>query len=193
MTRPLSRRIRSQLRSEGMPSRGERRAAALEVITHGLLELAALEREPQEGTHDVSVQPSVVPAQRGVRARGQRTPDRPLPPGMTAWVSAEDVARAVSCSRSKAHEYLRAAAGRGVGTGQLLRVPVDVWEAWARDHLVDGPRHERRGTGRAPPRASTPTCATTKGPSPTRRRNLGPWAEAMSKLPLIPLLITRKR
>jgi|HubBroStandDraft_6_1064221.scaffolds.fasta_scaffold66849_1 hypothetical protein len=60
--------------------------------------------------------------------RPSRTPDRPLPAGMTAWVSAEDVEYAVGCSRSKANEYLRAAAGRPVGTGRLLRVPVDVWE-----------------------------------------------------------------
>jgi hypothetical protein len=57
-----------------------------------------------------------------------RTHDRPLPAGMTAWVSAQDVARAMSCSHSKAHEYLRAAAGRPIGTGHLLRVPVDIWE-----------------------------------------------------------------
>src|SRR5271155_5168229 len=72
--------------------------------------------------------------------QGPRPGDRPLPAGMTAWVSAEDVVHAVDCSRSKAHEYLRAAAGRSVGTGHLLRVPVDVWEAWARENLIGGLR-----------------------------------------------------
>lgn len=67
-------------------------------------------------------------------------PTRSLPAGMTAWVSAGDVAGAVGCSKSKAHGYLRAAAGRSVGTGRLLRVPVDAWEAWARENLTDGAR-----------------------------------------------------
>jgi hypothetical protein len=40
--------------------------------------------------------------------RRPRTRSRPLPAGMTAWVSAEDVVHAVDCSRSKANEYLRA-------------------------------------------------------------------------------------
>jgi hypothetical protein len=54
------------------------------------------------------------------------TRHRELPPGMTVWVSAADVAQAMSRSPSKGHEYLRAAAGRSVRTGHLLRVPVDV-------------------------------------------------------------------
>src|ERR1700677_4091425 len=70
-------------------------------------------------------------AERGI-GREPRTGGRPLPAGMTAWVRAADVAQAAGCSRSKAHEYPRAAAARSVRTGQLLRVSVDVWEAWAR-------------------------------------------------------------
>jgi hypothetical protein len=116
--------------------------------------------------------------------RGPRTGDRPLPAGMTAWVSAEDVVHAVGCSRSKANEYLRAASGRTVGTGRLLRVPVDVWEAWARENLMGRLRHERRGAGRTSP------CT---GPSMSRRRDLGPVSKAVSKLPLIPLLAPAKR
>jgi len=121
-------------------------------------------------------------------SRDPRTPDRPLPAGMTAWVTAMDVARAVKCSRSKAHEYLRAAAGRSVGTGRILRVPVDVWEVWARDNLIDalGRRHRRSGWLGVPPSAA----AT---PQQGSRRDLGPLSRAVSKLPLIPLLTPAKR
>ncbi len=183
-----------------MSLRRERLAAALRVIAHALLELAALEREPEEATSGGSAQPSVAPSEQDVRARGVRTLDCPLPPGMTAWVSAGDVARAVGCSHSKAHDYLRAAAGRSVGTGHLLRVPVDVWEAWARDNLIDGLRHERRRTSRASRRTSPPADATEVGaskgatvPHQYRRPGLSLFPRAESKLPLIPTLVPAKR
>ena len=67
------RRVASNCRR--MSPRRERLAAALEVIAHALLELAALEREQQDGTHDVRLQPSVPPTrQPTVRARGHRKP-----------------------------------------------------------------------------------------------------------------------
>jgi hypothetical protein len=131
-----------------------------------------------------------------VPARGPRTGDRPLPAGMTAWVSAEDVVNAVGCSRSKANEYLRAAAGRSVGTGRLLRVPVDVWEAWARDMLIDGFGRRGRREGRTSRHINPPPSGNSETPmarSPPRRRILGPWPRAESKLALIPLLAPRKR
>jgi hypothetical protein len=127
--------------------------------------------------------------------RRPRTRSRPLPAGMTAWVSAEDVVHAVDCSRSKANEYLRAASGRTVGTGRLLRVPVDVWEAWARDNLINGFAQAGRRTGRTSRHINRPASGTRAptAPRPPRRRNLGPWSGAESKLPLIPLLAPRKR
>ena len=167
-----------------MLSRHERKAAALEAIANALLELAAVEREPVAAA-----------AEHGVPPRGPRTGDRPLPAGMTAWVSAEDVVHAVGCSRSKANEYLRAAAGRTVGTGQLLRVPVDVWEAWARDMLIDRLQHGRRETRRTSRRASSHPNGKTAvpvAPHQSRRRDLGPVSRVESKLPLITLLVPAK-
>lgn len=55
---------------------------------------------------------------------------------LTQWVSAKDVQKALSCSRTLAYEYLRRAARRPFGTRGLLRVPVDVWEAYARQTLM---------------------------------------------------------
>jgi hypothetical protein len=175
----------------------ERRAAALEAVARALLELAAVEREPEQRAQGVSIQPSPLAPEPAARARVPRTHERPLPAGMTAWVSPEDVARAVGCSRAKAHEYVRAAAGRSVGTGQLLRVPVDVWEAWARGNLFEGVRRERRGIGRASrctnPPAKAAAADASATPTARRRRSLGPASHVESKLPLISLLQPRKR
>ena len=184
------RRVASTLHR--MSPRQERLAAALEAAAHALLELAALEREPEEGAQGVRDPPSVLPAEPCVRARGQRTPDRQLPAGMTPWVSAAHVACAVACSNAKAHEYLRAAARRSVGTGQLLRVPVDVWEAWARENLNDRLGRECRGTGRASRRAVAAEAAST-APRQYRRPDLSLFPRAESKLPLIPTLVPAKR
>ena len=120
-----------------------------------------------------------------------RPQDRPLPAGMTAWVSTRDVMRAVSCSRAKAHEYVRAAAGRAIGTGRILRIPVDVWEAWARANLVDAPRRERDGSAPAS-RGAPPAHVLPASPS-RRRRHLGPFPPPVSMLPLIPIVRPRKR
>jgi len=109
---------------------------------------------------------------------------RPLPVGMTSWVSADDVAHALSCSHAKAHEYLRAAAGRSIGTGHLLRVPVDIWESWARGNLVDGRRNVRTWT----PSSSTTDGQLAGTSSKPKRRKLGPYSEVTSKLPMIPTL-----
>jgi hypothetical protein len=122
-----------------------------------------------------------------VQRDGEREPRREpsLPAGMTAWVSAQDVARAMTCSSSKAHEYLRAASGRPRGTGQLLRVPVDVWEVWARANLIDGRRDVRaRPTCDDRPRWTTDGSLIGSFRKP-KRRKLGPDSEVTSKLPLL--------
>jgi hypothetical protein len=46
-----------------------------------------------------------------------------LPEGMTAWVDVGAVMQAVGCSRSKAHEFLRAASGRQAGTANSFACP----------------------------------------------------------------------
>jgi hypothetical protein len=111
---------------------------------------------------------------------------------MTAWVSTRDVVRAVSCSRAKAHEYVRAAAGRAIGTGRILRVPVDVWEAWVRDNLVEAAPRERHGQAPQSPRRAPPTH-TLPASGSRRRRHFGPFPPAVSMLPLIPIVRPRKR
>jgi hypothetical protein len=131
-----------------------------------------------------------------------------LPTGMTAWVSAAHVQAALECSPSKAHEFLRAAAGRSIGTGELLRVPVDVWERWARDNLVDGRRRsrwEREDRTRTPIASTsadasggagttTPMApASVEAPPRRTRRQLGYGSPVGSVLPLIPVLKSRKR
>jgi hypothetical protein len=124
----------------------------------------------------------------GRRHETEPKPVHPLPAGMTAWVSANDVARALSCSHAKAHEHLRAAAGRAIGTGHLLRVPVDIWETWARDTLIDGPRNVRRRAPSGGRPNSTTDGQLTGTSSKPKRRKLGPYSDVVSKMPLIPTL-----
>src|SRR5688572_10734326 len=54
---------------------------------------------------------------------------------LTSWVSAADVQRALGCARSTAFMYLRQAAGRPPGERGLLRVPVETWEAYAKEMI----------------------------------------------------------
>jgi hypothetical protein len=55
---------------------------------------------------------------------------------VTVFVSAQEVRRALGCSRSLAYEHLRRAAGREPGVRGLLRVPLDVWERYAKEILA---------------------------------------------------------
>ena len=55
---------------------------------------------------------------------------------LTRFVDAEDVTRALGCSRSTAYEHLRRAARRQQGERGLLRVPVTVWERYAAERFV---------------------------------------------------------
>lgn len=50
---------------------------------------------------------------------------------LTVWVAADDVQRALGCSRSLAYQHLARAAGRETGARGLLRVPIATWEAYA--------------------------------------------------------------
>lgn len=138
----------------------------------------------------------------------QPKPARPAPLGMSAWVTTEDVQRALQVSKSKAHEYLRAAAGRSVGTGEVLRVPVDVWEEWARNNLINERRrkwgsegqNQRRDTstsgrkGASGGAGSTTSMAPSAGSPPGRptKRRLGPGSLNGSVRPLIPTLTKPK-
>jgi hypothetical protein len=126
-----------------------------------------------------------------------------LPEGMSSWVSADDVVTAVGCSRSKANAYVRAAAGRSVGTGELLRVPVETWEAWARENLINGRRQTRweksalstsTKEGESGGAGSTRAMALSSEEAQARRkrRRLGPGSVSGSKRPLIPALRNRK-
>ncbi|MFI5297296.1 MAG: hypothetical protein ACHREM_04300 [Polyangiales bacterium] len=131
-----------------------------------------------------------------------------LPEGMTTWVTTRDVMSAMSCSRSKAHEYLRAAAGRSIGTGHQLRVPVDVWEAWARNNVIDGRRGRRWESAARTGTLTTSTSAarsggvgttTTKGrasdgrPEAPTRRPLASGSPNGSVKPQIPTLRSPRR
>jgi hypothetical protein len=135
-------------------------------------------------------------------AVGTRTAS-PTPTGMTAWVRPRDVQSTLGCSRSQANAYLRAAAGRAAGSGHLLLVPVDVWEAWARDNLVDGRKslggsRERRAhartaaSGLASSRraASSDSGEKSSAEAPVRpiRKRLAPDSTCESVRPLIPRL-----
>jgi hypothetical protein len=138
--------------------------------------------------------------------RVKPTQGESLPTGMSAWVGPAEVERALGCSRSKAHEYLRGASGRSIGTGELLRVPVDVWECWARDNLVGGRRRNtwdsrdrprstftgEAGSGGAGSTLRTARASVERPARPTRRR-LAPGLQSGSVLPLIPTLESRRR
>jgi len=130
-----------------------------------------------------------------------------LPIGMTDWVAAQDVMRALDCSKTTANEYLRAAAGRSVGTGQLLRVPVDVWEAWARENLVNGRRRRWAGADRTRTPSTSTSAATSGGAGTTTRQAASSAAQPArrtrkqlalgslngSERPLIPTLRATRR
>jgi hypothetical protein len=71
-------------------------------------------------------------------------PERVVP--VTVFVSAVDVMRALGCSRSKAYEHLRRAAGRKPGLRSLLRVSVEVWESYVTEEFgCDSTSEGRRG------------------------------------------------
>jgi hypothetical protein len=189
--------------SEELDHRAKRidEAESLALLAAMSLAASGAATQPAPGS-DVHVVADVVADRVVERLTEQREAvERPLPVGMSAWVCAADVERAVGCSASKAHEYVRAAAGRDVGTGQLLRVPVDIWEAWARSNLINGRRRsrwERPSTstsgGRFGGAGSTTTTALASGEPPARptRRRLAPGLQSGSVLPLIPTLKSRK-
>lgn len=112
------------------------------------------------------------------RRRGSGRP----PEGMTVWISTPDVQAAIGCSRSKAYECLRAAAGRRAGDpGGMLRVPLDLWEAWAFENLAPKPSPLRGPVPRPP---SPPGGGGVRVPE---GRHLGPFPAVKSEMPLIPL------
>lgn len=52
---------------------------------------------------------------------------------ITQFIDASDVQRALKCSRSKAYEHLRRAAGRGPNERGMLRVPARLWERYVKE------------------------------------------------------------
>lgn len=107
---------------------GKRRGNKPAIVVHA---------RPEEDPADALVEEQAVervPVASPHALRGERTASESLPAGMSAWVSADDVERAMGCSRSKAHEYLRrphvshvfSPFSRGVATrfsGKLPRLP----------------------------------------------------------------------
>jgi hypothetical protein len=137
------------------------------------------------------------------------TPERvtPQPPeGATRWLTPVDVMQLLQCSKRLAQRYVRAAAGRSIGTGRLLRVPIDAWEAWAATNLIDGRRQMRWEQGGRRERSistgaaefggagSTKREANSSGeaaPLPTKRRRVFA-SQSTSERPLIRPLGSRK-
>jgi hypothetical protein len=125
-----------------------------------------------------------------------------VPLGMTIYVKAHDVMAALGCSKSKAYEELRKAAGRTVGTHACLRVTVEDWERYRRS-VEEGAdtwrRGDRRGTtsGSAAGSSTRPSTSMVAEPSGARgartRRQLGPFSPPGSVMPLIQTLRDRKR
>lgn len=75
-------------------------------------------------------------------------PDKPAQPApMTMHVSANDVQRALRCSRASAYAYMREAVGKPEARG-LARIPLDVWEAYAKERF--GPKPAPAKPGKAP-------------------------------------------
>lgn len=78
---------------------------------------------------------------------------------ITTWVTAEDVMRAVGCSRSTAYAYLAEARGDAERQSGLSRVSLERWEAFARRKFGEGavqeaeaPKARRRAPVKAPAR-----------------------------------------
>ncbi len=86
---------------------------------------------------------------------------------ITMWVSATDVRRALGCSRALAYEHLRRASRRPPGERGLLRVPLDVWERYAREVLSCSGSSSEAGSGTG---GSTRTAGGWSGPPAGRPR-----------------------
>lgn len=72
-------------------------------------------------------------------ASNTATPPKPRRAApITFWLAVDDVIHALGCSRTKAYEHLRRAAGRRPGERGLLRVPAPVWERYAFEHFGKG-------------------------------------------------------
>jgi len=52
---------------------------------------------------------------------------------ITQFVDASDVQQSLKCSRSKAYEHLRRAAGRRPSERGMLRVPARLWERYVKE------------------------------------------------------------
>jgi hypothetical protein len=158
---------------------------------------AAMEAAPIAPTPADSPLPVAATAPTTNARRGEG-----VPLGMTIYVKARDVMAALGCSKSKAYEELRKAAGRTVGTHACLRVTVEDWERYRRE-VEEGVdtwrRRDRRGTtsGSAGGSSTRPSTSTASAPSGARgartARRLGPFSPPGSVMPLIPLQRDRSR
>jgi hypothetical protein len=100
---------------------------------------------------------------------------------MTRWVTARDVVEHLGLKRSLAYKHLLRAAGQNRKKGTALRVPIEVWESYAKK--VFGSEVESKwpniyGKGMASGTGpSISTAAASSGPPAARRnRQLGPFS-----------------
>lgn len=112
-----------------------------------------------------------------------KVPPEARPQGLTQWVNAQDVMEALSCSRSLAYKHLRCAAGRESSTRQILRVPVSLWERYAKERFlcqdadatshdsINGATFGTAGFGRVGNGTTAPRNAATTRPLQKCKRN----------------------
>jgi hypothetical protein len=115
---------------------------------------------------------------------------RPMPSvDITIFVDAEDVQRALKCSRTSAYGHLRKATGRTNGRG-MLRAPVSVWEEYVSE--VFG--CDSTNTGRPGTRTSRLAVSAKGGARAARTgKQLKQWLESGSEKRLIPITQPRRK
>jgi hypothetical protein len=91
--------------------------------------------------------------------------DRRRLDGLTVFVGAEEVRRVIGCSRARAYELLREAAGRLPGEHGSLRVSKEVWEQFIRRKFhMSHSTIRRRPEPQAPVGSAALRGARSRGP-----------------------------
>jgi hypothetical protein len=116
--------------------------------------------------------------------------------GMTVFVRAKDVMRALGCSRALAYAHVHRAGARRTEDGHLIGVPLEAWEKYARTIFeVEEKWASTCGSGARSGTASHTSTGSARNiprAAPVRRR-LGPFSKNGSETPLIPTVQPRRR
>ena len=169
-------------RLEGQPGGGDHFAAGIEKLPHP----GKVRRRDGHGPrqdHD----PVILVDLRVFEADNLPPDAAPLDAGaLTRALSLDELAReGVAESRRNVDEHLRRAANRGPGVRGLLRVPLDVWERYAKEVLGCSGSSSAGGFGTG---GSTRTGGASPAPrSAATETPRSPWSASGNGTPPIPI------